>query len=359
NRTATTGPSGASTYEYAEGTSRLTRIDGAGAISFAHNANGNITSKGYQVFVYNADDRLSQVRLGNNQQIAAYVYDLQGKRIRKHAGQTRSFHYDQDGHLIAETDDNGNLVRGYVRLDGLPLAMVTADGSIYSYHTDHLGTPLRLTDSTGAVVWAADYQPFGRATLLVNTVENNLRFPGQYFDTETGLHYNLNRYYDPDTGRYLTPDPIGLEGGVNVYAYVNNDPVNWVDPWGLFNPTKGLSAIGNAAIAGFSAGSGTVKILIAAGASPAALTGVGALPPTALAGWAAWNFKSSKAAWDRAVKQTRESLCEDWGQSSLKNFYGMLPHGTEYDDSNDKYTGPLDYITNQGWYNFLKDSGIF
>ena len=85
------------------------------------------------------------------------------------------------------------------------------------YHTDHLGTPLRLTDATGAVVLAADYQPFGKAELLVNTVENNLRFPGQYFDSETGLQYNLNRYYDLETGRYLTPDSIGLEGGVNVY----------------------------------------------------------------------------------------------------------------------------------------------
>ena len=60
-----------------------------------------------------------------------------------------------------------------------------------------------------------------------------MRFPGQYYDEETGLHYNWHRYYDPDTGRYLTPDPIGLAGGINPFVYVENDPVNWVDLLGL------------------------------------------------------------------------------------------------------------------------------
>ena len=83
------------------------------------------------------------------------------------------------------------------------------------------------------MVWQAAYLPFGEAQLRVGTVTNNLRFPGQYFDAETGLHYNWNRYYDPGTGRYLSPDPIGLEGGLNLYAYVGNDPVNWMDPEGL------------------------------------------------------------------------------------------------------------------------------
>jgi RHS repeat-associated protein len=84
------------------------------------------------------------------------------------------------------------------------------------------------------VVWSARYTAYGQA--LVNpasTVENNLRFPGQYYDEETGLHYNWHRYYDPGTGRYLTPDPIGLVGGINLYLYVAGNPVNAVDPTGL------------------------------------------------------------------------------------------------------------------------------
>jgi RHS repeat-associated protein len=91
-----------------------------------------------------------------------------------------------------------------------------------------------MTDANGTVVWKALYSPFGNATVTTSTIENNLRFPGQYYDAETGLHYNYHRYYNPKTGRYITADPIGLMGGVNLYGYVGGNPVRWVDPLGLF-----------------------------------------------------------------------------------------------------------------------------
>jgi RHS repeat-associated protein len=91
----------------------------------------------------------------------------------------------------------------------------------------------KLTNASGTVVWSADYDPFGTATVTVSAVENNMRLPGQYYDSETGLHYNYHRYYDPSVGRYLTPDPIGLAGGINLYAYVGGNPVNRIDPLGL------------------------------------------------------------------------------------------------------------------------------
>ena len=115
--------------------------------------------------------------------------------------------------------------------------------SIYFYHNDHLGTPKMITDTSQSIVWQADHQPFGKAIISTETIENNLRFPGQYFDEESGLHYNYFRYYDPSTGRYISSDPIGLTGGLNTYVYVNDNPVNKIDPDGLqwIMPVKAYS----------------------------------------------------------------------------------------------------------------------
>ncbi|MBU0484112.1 MAG: RHS domain-containing protein [Proteobacteria bacterium] len=113
-----------------------------------------------------------------------------------------------------------------------PLFMKDGD-QYYWYLNDHLGTPQQMINCSGQVVWSAVYDAFGQASVEVESVVSNLRFPGQYYDSETGLHYNWNRYYDPGTGRYLTPDPIGLAGGLNLFAYVGGDPVNSIDPDGL------------------------------------------------------------------------------------------------------------------------------
>jgi len=105
--------------------------------------------------------------------------------------------------------------------------------NVFYYHNDHLGTPRKITDENGVVVWSADYLPFGEASAATADLESNFRFPGQYHDAESGLHYNYYRYYDSSTGGYLTPDPIGQAGGINLYPYVQNDPINRVDPSGL------------------------------------------------------------------------------------------------------------------------------
>ncbi|MNF58291.1 putative deoxyribonuclease RhsC [compost metagenome] len=106
---------------------------------------------------------------------------------------------------------------------------------LYYFHTDQIGTPLEMTDREGQIVWQATYKAWGAVEkLAVNDVEQNLRFQGQYFDDETGLHYNTFRYYDPEVGRFVTQDPIGLLGGDNLYQYAIN-AVRWIDPLGWYN----------------------------------------------------------------------------------------------------------------------------
>lgn len=109
---------------------------------------------------------------------------------------------------------------------------------VYLQH-DHLKTPVQVIDKAGRVVWAASYEPFGRASVMTSpatnapTIDLALRLPGQIEDAETGLHYNWHRYYDPETGRYVTRDPVGLKGGVNAYSYGDASPVMVSDPRGL------------------------------------------------------------------------------------------------------------------------------
>ena len=118
-------------------------------------------------------------------------------------------------------------------------AVPSAQGELYYVYNDHLGTPQTLTNEVGTVVWTAEYDPFGKATVNEdsdgdgNSVTFNLRFSGQYYDSETGMHYNYFRYYDPNTGRYITADPVRLAGGMNLFAYVGNDPISYIDPHGL------------------------------------------------------------------------------------------------------------------------------
>ncbi len=148
--------------------------------------------------------------------------------------------YDPEGRFLGEYDEEGRTEREYVYLDGLPLAQITGTAIAY-IHTDHLGTPESLTDQAQAIVWQAHHDPFGQTTVTTRTVEHNLRFPGQYFDAETGLHYNYFRDYDPGTGRYIQSDPIGLEGGINPFEYALNNPIRVYDPFGL-EPNQGCVA---------------------------------------------------------------------------------------------------------------------
>ncbi|MCG7948691.1 MAG: hypothetical protein N0C84_20335, partial [Candidatus Thiodiazotropha taylori] len=154
-------------------------------------------------------------------------------------GTITRFRYAPAGQLLGEYDQNGQAIREYITLEGQPIALIVTDpvttlSSVYYLHTDHLGAVLKATDGTQALVWDAERKPFGERSVTTAQIEMPLGFPGQYFDQETNNYYNYFRDYDPTTGRYLQSDPIGLDGGINTYAYVNGNPIQYIDPLGLY-----------------------------------------------------------------------------------------------------------------------------
>ena len=214
---------------------------GYDGVNYMYDQNGNTTSKNESgqitSYLYTANDRLAQVNLPNGH-IATYLYDPFGRRISKTVdGKTTYFMYADEG-LIAEMDSSGNVQKTYGWKPsgtwGTNPVLMTQGGSVYFYHNDHLGTPQKMTDATGNIVWSAVYTSFGEATVDgTSTITNNLKFPGQYYDAETGLNYNWNRYYDSKAGRYISEDPIGFWGGINLYCYVRNNSLNHIDVYGL------------------------------------------------------------------------------------------------------------------------------
>jgi len=216
------------TYTYTPNTNKLSAANGK---SFGYDNNGNTATENARQYTYNQNQRLIQVVDGA--MTANYTYNGNGQRVRKVVnGVITVFHYDQRDQLVAESNSTGMVNAEYVYLEDQPLAKFEGANTFY-YSNDHLGTPQKITDGAGAIVWSADYKPFGEATVAVSTITNNLRFPGQYYDAETGLNYNLNRDYNPVIGRYIEVDPLGLESGINPFIYVANKPITDVDPTGL------------------------------------------------------------------------------------------------------------------------------
>lgn len=182
--------------------------------------------------------------------VIKFKYDAIGRRIEKKTP-VRTIRYAWCGEGLARevtTSAQGESVREYLYWPGRyePLA-VRVDGRCYFYHNDHQGTPQRITDPDGKVVWSADYFAFGYAQVRSGEIENPLRFAGQYADPETGLHYNRFRYYSPVLGRYVSVDPLRLLAGNNLYLYVKNNPLNKLDGLGLWSVLGVVGAVAAAA----------------------------------------------------------------------------------------------------------------
>jgi RHS repeat-associated protein len=183
--------------------------------------------------------------------VAPPQQNLENPSCWESSSDTVYFHDDQ-GRLLGEYDFSGNRIQETLGFAGMPVATVQRNGAVYHVHSDHLGTPRSVTRaSDGLQVWRWDSEPFGSTPAWVHPSFQgapllftfNLRFPGQYFDPETGFHYNWMRHYDPRTGRYLEADPLGLGGGLARYTYVAGSPINTTDPAGLAGIENAVGAV--------------------------------------------------------------------------------------------------------------------
>ena len=266
NGNRTSEQSGATTYPYTidANSNRLFNMAGPLAKTYAYDAAGNIIHDGQIQFTWNAAGRLKKIVNGNK--IRKYKYNGLGERVRRNGKEKRrfTFFYDPAGRLISQfkanniAKENWKLQQETVWFNDIPVAVIkqaspTDPIQVYMIHADHLNTPRVIVDSTGTPVWRwrnhnafgdnpPDEDPDGDGVKF----KYNLRFAGQYFDTETGLHYNYFRDYDPKTGRYLSSDPIGLAGGLNTYGYALQNPLSYIDPTGKYVPPLLLWILGGA-----------------------------------------------------------------------------------------------------------------
>ena len=242
-------------YQYTPSSNQLVQ---RGNKNLTLDAVGNTLSdkNSKRMYAYNSANHLSQF-IKNGELKAEYTYNATNQRTKKilhkepddlgnMVSHTFLYFYDLNGNLISEFK-NGKPLRDYLWGDGMLIQMdkvkLKNDGetivkSSLSIVNDHLNTPRLSTDETDTVVWKWDSNGFGEKGINKDPdgdgeKENlRLRFPGQYSDSESGLYYNWNRYYDPQTGRYITSDPIGLDGGINTYGYVYQNPLRFIDPEG-------------------------------------------------------------------------------------------------------------------------------
>lgn len=257
-QTTVAGTSQTTAYTIDPASNRLTAVDGAVR---SYDAVGNTTLADGRTYVYSGRNRLVEVRLGAAVQ-AHYAYNGLGERVCVATGSGacpsnsggagsgyQQFVYDEAGHLVGEYDASGALIAEHVWLDDTPVAVLkpaaTASvfggmpaGNVAAYFVqpDHLDTPRAIINAGAQVVWSWDSPPFGNGSADSNpsnarAFDYNLRFPGQ--QAGGGMQYNYHRDYEPADGRYLQADPIGLEGGLNAYAYALNSPLVYFDDLGL------------------------------------------------------------------------------------------------------------------------------
>jgi len=227
-----TGPNTTDTMSYNAGNEQ----QNINATQFTYDANGNRTQKteGGVTTTYTFDDenRLTQITRGGDTII--YAYDPLGRRIAKSVNNVVTWYVYDGNAIIAAYNSSGTVTARYAHGLNIDEPLAIQRGSVTSfYHADGLGSIVALTNAAGSVVQTYNYDSFGNITQS-GGINQPYTYTAREYDNETGLYYYRARYYDPKAGRFITRDPISFAGGdVNLYAYVKNNPLNWIDPWGF------------------------------------------------------------------------------------------------------------------------------
>lgn len=245
---------------------RHNRITGLNGFTFSYDRFGRTIEKSHAQsrktwrYSYDSESRLTEVTVMQRSRFkrVRFRYDVLGRRIAKTDGKTETRFVWDGMRLLSE--ERGKTLSTYIyeQESYVPLARIDTPASrwyeernllapkgpeaVYYFHCNASGMPEEVTDRDGRVVWRARYATWGKVVFeylkdAPEGFEQNLRMQGQYHDRETGLYYNTFRYYDCDTGRFVTEDPIGLLGGMNLYQYAPN-PLMWIDPWGWCGEKK-------------------------------------------------------------------------------------------------------------------------
>ncbi|WP_162818243.1 RHS repeat-associated core domain-containing protein [Aquirhabdus parva] len=236
-------------YRYTANHMNLWTKNGGDAQPLGYTTVGELVSSYMGTSAYDhASRRRSESGVpGSTKYIGMYM-DYNHKNERTFRGGSyidRQYAYDESSHLIGEYGPTGTMIVEYIWMGDKPIAAVYPGNRIVYIVTDHQNKPRRGIDAaTQQVVWSWNPDAYGAKKPIESGAQINLRFPGQYYDEQSGLYYNHNRYYNPELGRYMEPDPIGLKGGLNPYSYAGNNPVNNVDINGL-NILRFLPVVGD------------------------------------------------------------------------------------------------------------------
>ena len=314
-----------------------------------YDLNGNLTGDGTHTYTWDARNRMTAVT-----GTASFVYDAVSRRLSVTQGATTTASVYDGYDPVQEQSPIGTVAANVQTGLGTDERFTRSVGGTASYYlTDALGSTVGITNATGTAVQTTySYDPYGVTTQAGTANTNPYKFTGRQ-DDGAGLYYFRARYYNPAWGRFVSEDPIGLAGGINLYAYVGGNPVGVIDPYGLLNPVKMVVSMLNAANAGRLYASGVLKLGAAAGLDA---TGVGVPAGVPMALWGLWNLKSGQAATQRASKQWGEAWCESASDASARNLLGVLPFGDKIDDPWEPT--PMQFLDN-AWHSAKTDTGNF